>query len=1420
MIILNVEPIPDFTILPNPAYLCGSGTVTLTVVINNPASVDPTSILWTPATGLSDPTSLSPTVSALISTTTYTVLAFNPVGNCYAEETVTVNVQNDLALAATVNPANCGPNGSIIINSVLNGIGPYTYAWQPPLSGSGTSVSNLAEGMYGVSVTDNTTGCTVLQEFAINPSLTSLQVSVKDIVPNCSGGGGNNASAEINWLNGVGAFTFTWSGPTSGTVNVPVGEMGYILTALPTGSYSVTVTDAGNANCSDVVTFVVPDAIPMFLNLLNSTGETGCGAADGTASVVASGGTPPSDPFIPQYTYAWSHDAALNSPDAANLGAGSYTVSVTDDAGCVVSLVVVIDEPVLVFTLNPAPSLCAGSNLDLSTLNGTGAGTFAWFDAQPPLGNPVTVVAPTVNTTYWVLYSESGCTETASITVTISGAPTFSVNAPPDLCEGESLDLSSLNGFGSGVFEWFDDQPASGNAVTVVTPVTTTTYWVLYSEGTCNDSTSIDVVVNPTPVFTVTPEATICAGDSFNLSDLNGSEPGTFDWFDAEPASGTSVTSVSPNTTTTYWVLYTENGCTDSTQADIIVAPMPDLSTITNPPIYCLDAGGTIDLTLFNPTETNGLIGTYQWFSDAGLSSPVPDPTAVSAGGTYYVVFTSADDCTDTESITINTSPLPAVPNSPVDAVACAGMPLPDISVADPGAGFTITWYDAPSGGSVLGTGNILTAPSVGIFYASTTDDATGCESPTIAVNVTAGNLLILGELGTTCAADLQTFEIIVFPTGGSGVGFIVDAAPYPVTLNIDATYTISGIPNGTSIPATLTDSNGCSTTFNLSPALCACPTVAPPTAPVNAVACPGEPLPQVSVADPGAGYAIYWYDAPTGGTLLGAGNPFTPFTLGTLYASVVQVVSDCESSTIPVTVTENPALLFTETGSACSPDLSSFSLSISVSGGSGTGYTVSATPYTTTDNGGGNFTISGIGNNTTATVTITDSNGCSVSGSLSSIDCSCPTIPPPTNPVGATICSGGVPTALTVANPGAGFTINWYDTAAGGTSLGTGTSFIPPASGTYYAEVVETATGCVSLRTPVTLTETPQLQMTLDGLSCSADLNFYNVDITVTGGTAPYTVDGGGYTVSDNGGGSFTLLDVPVTTMSAVNISDALGCSMPTMDFIPPSCPCPAVAPPTNPVDAFSCNGDPLTALSVADPGAGLTIIWFDVPTGGTLVATGNTFTPPTAGTWYAAVQDDINGCLSTTVAVTLTQGTPIVAANLNSTCAADLNSFTSQISVNGGTAPYTIDAGTLTVTDNGNGTYDIAGIADNTAITVQITDAQNCNTSLNIAAVDCVCPVVAPPSNPIGNSYCFGTTPTAISVDNPGAGFEVNWYNAPIGGVTLGSGTTYTPATAGTYYAEVTELVNGCISTTHTGCLIGRRTNFSATRHECLRH
>ncbi|MDD2413098.1 MAG: gliding motility-associated C-terminal domain-containing protein, partial [Bacteroidales bacterium] len=88
-----------------------------------------------------------------------------------------------------------------------------------------------------------------------------------------------------------------------------------------------------------------------------------------------------------------------------------------------------------------------------------------------------------------------------------------------------------------------------------------------------------------------------------------------------------------------------------------------------------------------------------------------------------------------------------------------------------------------------------------------------------------------------------------------------------------------------------------------------------------------------------------------------------------------------------------------------------------------------------------------------------------------------------------------------------------------------------------------------------------------------------------------------------------------------------------------------------------------------------------------------------------------------------------------------------------------------------------------------------------LVVTAPDCDCPTINPPSNPNNPTICFGDVTPALTVDAAVAGYQVNWYDADIGGTPLvTNSTTYTPTetSAGvhTYYAEVEESVSACVS------------------------
>ena len=95
--------------------------------------------------------------------------------------------------------------------------------------------------------------------------------------------------------------------------------------------------------------------------------------------MTASGGTPGTGP---DYTYEWNTVPIQNTETATGLGAGTYTVIVTDDNGCTASETVTITEPVVLsLTTNSTDAQCNQQADGTATVNpsgGTGPYTYQW----------------------------------------------------------------------------------------------------------------------------------------------------------------------------------------------------------------------------------------------------------------------------------------------------------------------------------------------------------------------------------------------------------------------------------------------------------------------------------------------------------------------------------------------------------------------------------------------------------------------------------------------------------------------------------------------------------------------------------------------------------------------------------------------------------------------------------------------------------------------------------------------------------------------------------------------------------------------------------------------------------------------------------------------------------------------------------
>ncbi|MEI7522672.1 MAG: MBG domain-containing protein [Mariniphaga sp.] len=183
----------------------------------------------------------------------------------------------------------------------------------------------------------------------------------------------------------------------------------------------------------------------------------------------------------------------------------------------------------------------------------------------------------------------------------------------------------------------------------------------------------------------------------------------------------------------------------------------------------------------------------------------------------------------------------------------------------------------------------------------------------------------------------------------------------------------------------------------------------------------------------------------------------------------------------------------------------------------------------------------------------------------------------------------------------------------------------------------------------------------------------------------------------------------------------------------------------------------------------------------------------------------NNANGCSAgsaTSSTATTVNPTPTIAIQTAATCAPNLLSYSVSVIVNGGTVT---SGGVGTITNVGN-VWTISGILETTTSVVLTVNNGSCQSSLTVNAPNCNCPVLNAPVSGGNPQYCAGTTVPSVSA-TVGAGETVDWYAAATGGTVLtgGAGTlTYSPGTAGTYYAETRNTTSACTSSTRTAVTI----------------
>jgi hypothetical protein len=217
-----------------------------------------------------------------------------------------VNQTSSVTASITTTPANCTNGTASALAS--GGLAPYSYLWVN--GATSPNITGLLAGYYPLVVTD-ANGCQSNYLGANIQQGTILNVNAAVSNATCVQ---NDGSIMAFTSGGTAPYTYAWNnGQTGNTaINLAGGANYYVSVTDANGCFGGRYTYV-NINTPISVTFT---ATP-----------SDCIAATGSATLVASGGTPP-------YTYTWNTSPALSGSTITNVPPGSYPFVVTDAVGC------------------------------------------------------------------------------------------------------------------------------------------------------------------------------------------------------------------------------------------------------------------------------------------------------------------------------------------------------------------------------------------------------------------------------------------------------------------------------------------------------------------------------------------------------------------------------------------------------------------------------------------------------------------------------------------------------------------------------------------------------------------------------------------------------------------------------------------------------------------------------------------------------------------------------------------------------------------------------------------------------------------------------------------------------------------------------------------------------------------------------
>jgi serine protease len=368
---ITVTPNPTVNISASSSTICTGQTASLT-------ASGAATYAWLPGALTTTVISVTPTT-----TTIYTVTG--TTAGCSSNKTITVNVTSTPTISASITNTTICRGTSVVVTTT----GTAAYTWLPSGSGNSSTLTPTATTIY--TVTGSNGSClSAPKSFTINVIPTPTTNVLPSSATICAG--------QTATLTASGAATYAW---------LPGGQTTTVVAVSPNSNTTYTVTGStGGCSSNRTITINVSTTPTITPSITNTT------ICAGSAAVVSLTGA---------VTYTWLPSGSGISTTLSPTSLTIYTVTGANGS-CV--------STPKTFTINVTPSptvnatassslICAGTS---SSLTATGATSYTWSPATTlsAANGSVVAASPTITTTYTVIGLSGTCSNTKTITLTVS----------------------------------------------------------------------------------------------------------------------------------------------------------------------------------------------------------------------------------------------------------------------------------------------------------------------------------------------------------------------------------------------------------------------------------------------------------------------------------------------------------------------------------------------------------------------------------------------------------------------------------------------------------------------------------------------------------------------------------------------------------------------------------------------------------------------------------------------------------------------------------------------------------------------------------------------------------------------------------------------------------------------------------------